>query len=486
MMVGTMKSLKTGSNFTLKKDISCTDYGGGLIVSLCKKRFKNHFIVLVIIFLSFFIGVLIIYGYAALGIALYVALIFCFALKKAENIFFCWLLLSPLFSIDSLSFLRINTHPILTFDRVIIGALILFVLVEVAFKRRSLLPINKLEKTMVLFSLIIIFSIITKTTVKTSGARVFIDSYMYPFIIYFLSKNLISNEKNFNRFINSLVIIGSYISLMGIYEYIIGRDILPSQVGLVERAGWVRVNGPYNIDSTFGVNVAFFFMIILFKFITSKKIKIKNINRVFYFLLLCISTLGLSFNFYRGIWISFLAGIFSFFVIRRKGLGKLIYSILLLTILLMPIFEKISNTRLYQNRILNMNTIESRLAKYKRAYEYFKRSPFNGVGFENYPETEHNYYIYVLCETGIIGIVSLVILISMIIFYNYKYLKGAKTYLDKEFSAITSAIVIIFLVSWASQNLGYYAHINTNFYAILGVVGNRVFHYENRKVPKEL
>jgi len=436
--------------------------------------FKDLLKVFGTISISLIIGILIISGYGVLAGGIYIVILFFLFLKNAETIFLCWFLLSPLLDIDSLSFLIINNHPIITFDRAVIGILFLFVLIEVTIRKKSLLSMNNLEKAMILFSIVIIYSIINKTIFKISGTRVFIDSYLCPFTIYFLAKNLITSDKSFNKFINILVIIGSYLSLMGIYEYITGKDIFFSPEGLVSIDGFLHVNGPYTMVSTFGVNLAFCFMIVLYKFVISKNLEEKNLNKYFYFLMLLSTSLAVFFCFYRGIWIALLLGLVSWFIIRRSGAIKLFYFTLILAILIIPNFSKLESTRLFRDRILNVKTIESRFDIYSRAYDSFKKSPIDGVGFENYPETEHNFYIYILCETGIIGAVSLVILIFMIIFYNYKYLRTAKCFFDKEFSAVSFSIVIIFLITWTSQNLGYYSHINTIFYAILGVMINRL------------
>lgn len=413
------------------------------------------------------------YGFIALGI--FIGVLLRFLIKKNEDIFLLWFIVSPIFSIDSLSFLRIDTHPILTFDRVVIGALFVFFLTDVGMKKRKLLPMNKIEISMIIFSLVILYSIIAQSDYKITATRLFIDGFLFPFIVYYLAKNLISSDAYFQKFINILVIIASYLSVMGIFEYLTGKDLFATPLGLVERVGWVRINGPYKTDGVFGVNVTFCLIIILFKLVTVKNIK-KTYQKGLYAAILFSTLLALFFNFYRGIWVAFIIGVLSWLIVRRRRLDRIFYfSMLFIIFVIIPNYSRLENTDVFRNRISNVGTIEDRLGRFGRSFEAFKKNPIGGVGLENYEEAQHNTFLWALSEMGLMGFFALLMLISMIFLHIFRYIKSANNFLDREFSAVTFSIAVVFLISWLGQNLGYFANVNTIFYAIVGLMANRLW-----------
>lgn len=442
-----------------------------MITSLYDTELKKWFNIFAIIFLSLLTGFLIVYVNGVLAFGLFVSGMLLLYLKKIENIFLMWLLFHPIFNIDALAFLRMGGHPIITFDRVVIGAVLLFVLVEVAMKKRDLLSVNKLEIAMILFSAVMIFSIVSDSLEKISGAREFIDIFLYPFIIYFLAKNLISDEENFNKFINILLIIGVYLSLMGVFEYLTGRDILAFREGMAERSGWLRVNGPFKDDSAFGVAVSICFFIVLYKIVSwNSDGRMSNKPKVFFSLILGLSVLAIIFNFYRGIWIALIVGLLSWFLIRKKGFTKLTLFVFILAIIMIPIFNTLQSTRFFRERLTNIQTIQTRFNIFDEAVYLFKKNPIKGSGFNNFSRGgQHNTFLAFLSETGILGVSVFMLLVWFLYFYGFRNYKLSRGHITNEFSMIFLCILICYSVTWLGLNTGFSASINKLFYAITGV-----------------
>lgn len=441
-----------------------------MMTSLADIELKKWLNIFGIIFLSLLTGIIIVYVNGAIAIGLFVGVMVLLYLKKIENIFLLWLLFYPLFNVDALAFLNIGGHPILTFDRVVIGVVLLFVLFEAALGRRDLISMNKLEVAIILFSAVILYSIIDGSADKISGARVFVDTFLYPFIIYFLAKNLISDEKNLNKFVNVLLIVGIYASLLGILEYLTGSDILTFREGIVERAGWLRINGPYKNDTAFGVNVSICFFIALYKFITSSNTDMKK-RKVFYSLIFVLLLLAVFFNFYRGIWLALIIGLIAWFLIRRKGLSKLTFFVIILAIVMVPIFNQIQSTRFFSERLTNIQTIQSRLNVFDEAIYLFKRNPIKGIGFNNYSglqKSQHNMFLAYLSETGILGTSAFMILTWFLFYYGFKNYRLSRGHFTGEFSIIFLCILICYSVTWLGLTTGFIASINKLFFAVAG------------------
>lgn len=442
-----------------------------MITSQYHTELKNRFSVFMMILLSLLTGILIVYLNGIVAIGLLVGVMLCLFIKKIENIFLMWLLFFPLFNVDSMAFLKINNHPVFTFDRVVIVTLFLLVLLEAAMKRRNLLSVNGLEVAMILFSVVIIYSIISGGADKFSGARIFIDAFLYPFIIYFLAKNLIVDKESFNNFINVLLIVGIYLSLMGIFERLTGSDILVFREGMVERSGWLRVNACFKDDATFGVIVSICFFIALYKFITCNNSGIKNIRKVFYGLTLGLLILAIFFNFYRGIWLALIVGLLAWFFFRKTTLKKLPILIFILAIIIIPSFNEIKSTRFFEDRLTQVGTIQSRLNTFDEVIHLFIKNPIKGIGFNNcnIRGGQHNTFLKFLSETGILGTSVFMILVWFLFYYGFRNYKLSRGHLANEFSIIFICILICYSVTWIGLITGFSASINKLFFSIVGV-----------------
>ena len=365
---------------------------------------------LIIVSLAVFIGSLIFLGFAKLAIALLAFVVILLYLRKVENLLLFWLLTFALVSIDPMAILKVETHPILTYDRVFIMILLCIFLTEIAFKKRKLISMNGIEIIFILLLLVIGFSIAGKTVNKLTGIRIFIDSFLLPFIIYFLSKNCISEKKNIIKFANIIFIVGIYISLMGVYEFFSGQDLFPDHVygGLrTINVNWFRVNGPFIRDYMLGFFCSICFFIALYKYIISDK---RNIFlNIFHISMLVLITFSMFLTFFRGICLAWAVGLLTWYLVRRKGLIILNGFIIAIVLFIIPFVNDIRSSGIYNERIANVENVQFRFERYNISLSFFKENPILGIGFSNFNEFtgtkggQHNQILTMLSETGIIG-----------------------------------------------------------------------------------
>lgn len=444
---------------------------------------KHLFMLLVIVPVTIIIGLLLSHGYILIVITICFLGCICIVLKNLENIFLLWLLISPLVMSDSFSYLIIETHPILTFDRIFIGIIFISILIQFLLKIRKPLPINKFEIVMMILFLIIVSSIILDSENIFRGARVFVDGFLYPFIIYLLAKQLITDDKHFFKFINIFLIISIYLSLIGLFEYFTKIDVFPTKAGLPIYSQWLRVNGPYVNDVGFAINLTLCFFIVLYKYTIEYLKRNKSIYRiVFYTAILCLVSISITFTFLRAAWLSSICGLFTWIALRRKGYLKLMIFIPLIFLTIFLSSNFIASSDIYKRRITNIDTIQSRFMIYRQAISYFNQNPFLGIGFENYycrtknmaiSSYTHNTFLSFLTETGILGFVTVLMIVFIIFKQAYKYYAKSIYQLDKEFSIVFFCILICFFMPWLSQESGYYPEVNKLFFSILGVAIGR-------------
>jgi len=423
------------------------------------------------------------FGSFLLALGLCIAIFLGIIIKKAEVIFLIWLTFSPILISDSFSLFKLGKHPLLTFDRIIIGGLFLFILIQSILKIKPLLPVNKFEVLFIILLIIILISVISKSENKLQGARVLTDGFLYPFFIYLIAKNLIKDDKYFYNFVNAFLFISVYLSSMGIFEYFTKIDLLPTKVGLPIRSGWLRANGPYINDVAFAINLSICFFIVLYKFrVEHIKNKRSMSKIILYGSILCLIFFAIILTFLRAVWLQTMIALLLWGFLRKKRKIILILILSLILLIIMPLISNIISSYVFQERIANIGTIESRFMIYDYALFLFKKNPFFGIGFENFyyitkhknfPPYTHNTYLSFLTETGIIGFLVIMIIIFLILQLAYKYYKKSEHMLDKNFSIAFICVFVCFLMPWLSQESGYFHEINKLFFPILGVVVSR-------------
>ncbi|MHA1382085.1 MAG: O-antigen ligase family protein, partial [Candidatus Helarchaeota archaeon] len=432
-----------------------------------------------IIFIGVCLGCLIIFGLWKFSFAVLLAIPLFLYLKKAEDLYLFWLFSFSLFSVNSLTFFDVEGHPILNYDRIFIFILFIFILLEIAVKKRKFVPPNNIEATFLILLIIFGFSIGTKSFWIFRGLRYYIDAFLLPFIIFFLSKNLILDKKQFYKFVNILFIVGIYISIMGVFEYITKFDLFPDPeyggIRITENI-WSRVNGPYINDHTFGFCVSMCFFIALYKYIIlSKKKKSSNI---IYFSIFLLMTTAIFLTFYRGIILSLVLGLVTFFIIRRKGLFKFGLIVIILTLFTVLFQNKIRSSELFNTRIANIKTIEDRIERYNYSFALFRENPIQGIGFRNYEllrqtTGQHNQIISMLSETGLLGTSVYILLTLFLFYYSIKYYKSSNGYNEKQFLIIYMSILVVYLALGLSDNSGFDKALNYLFFSISGVAMGR-------------
>jgi O-antigen ligase len=130
----------------------------------------------------------------------------------------------------------------------------------------------------------------------------------------------------------------------------------------------------------------------------------------------------------RGGWISFgmaaiFVLIFTFGKIRGKwALVRTVISMMVITILITPIYPRLSEKLYVRFAGEDKGSAESRITQFEVAYNMIKAHPFTGVGLNNYtevmkdydttpegldtitPHAVHNIFLLLAAETGILGI----------------------------------------------------------------------------------
>ena len=105
-----------------------------------------------------------------------------------------WLLLSPALG----SYIKLSLPvgiPDITFDRLVIGCIVLALALQVMFRRGRLLPAGQTEKAMALFVVLGLLDVFFRSPTKGSEFLIFFDEYGVPFLLFVAAKNLFHSHE---------------------------------------------------------------------------------------------------------------------------------------------------------------------------------------------------------------------------------------------------------------------------------------------------
>lgn len=347
-------------------------------------------------------------------------------LNKSEKINrFIFITISVLFFMVSLipfNFLALKIFG-LPFHYIFIGGTVCLLVILSWLTDKKLTLFDKwLFIIMFGFSLSLISSIDRTYTIRTLGSF-----FLRGISVAFIAERVFRNREKTTVFI--LLVCASLVSLIGLIEFVFHWNpffrLAPALVNfsLSSRSGMSSTIGhPLALSAYL---VLFLPLSVLFTQTKGKKTFLKFIP-----LLLILATILLSFS--RSSWISCLFALLIYFL-SRENLNKLIknwkiipafmiviVSIFLLSSRIRTVFYERANFQRLKSEIFSSH----RSASYKTTWNIFKKYPFFGVGFGNYPKvhevyraegtspffkTPDNIYLRFLCETGIIGIVTFLI-----------------------------------------------------------------------------
>jgi hypothetical protein len=114
-----------------------------------------------------------------------------------------WLLVSPTLG----SYIKLSLPsgiPDITFDRLIVGCILLAFVLRVMFRGGRLLPVGGTEKAMLVFSGIALLNLVFRGISKGSEFLIFIDEYGVPFLLFVAAKNLFQTDKQVQQFVRTL------------------------------------------------------------------------------------------------------------------------------------------------------------------------------------------------------------------------------------------------------------------------------------------
>jgi hypothetical protein len=176
------------------------------------------------------------------------------ARPSLETVLLTWFLTTPLLS----SFIHLpSDDPIFTYDRVILGLLVILMAVERIANRGPDPAIQsraaKFERVWALLCAIALVSVATQSNHLGYSLRIAVDSFCLPLIAFHASRKYFSSQGRGHILLGGAAAVAFFLFATGAYELIFRADLFPFEGSQLVRESEIRVNGPFQSDSSYAV-----------------------------------------------------------------------------------------------------------------------------------------------------------------------------------------------------------------------------------------
>lgn len=414
-----------------------------------------------------------------------------FISKDLTNGLLLWL--SALLLFGSWKMIEIPMFPDFPLDRIIWIIIFMVFFVEIAIRRRQLLPITKIEMMMILFCIVCLISMVKAGTIYKAGhglvLRNFLNGYAVPFSIFFIGRNIFDNEQKIRKLFQFLLIIGIYLALTGIFEHfhftslVFPRYIMDPDVGI----HFGRARGPFVQAAANGTVLGMLFFISIYLVIHKPKI----LYKIFYGILIALMSITIFFTYTRAVWLGFFLSllIIPLFYQRVRKVFFLTYFILIIIV-----FFNWSNVKSEDRTVGGVTAIGpvyDRINLYSASLNMFIERPILGFGFNTFREVSPEYFHKVsgipftgvglgihdtlagiLVELGLVGLIPLLLIFFYVFRHSLKLYRSlySKPFLGKGLVVTFWGISVVFFVNIQFIEMRNFQFPNSLFFLLAGIL----------------
>ena len=314
----------------------------------------------------------------------------------------------------------IKLNEVLDPTRIIVAGCLALFLLDSLLKKKFVIPFDRTEICMAVFCLILILGVILQSRNVAFGLHVAIDSFIIPFGSYFLARRFVMSEDRLRQVVRMLAYAGAYLIVVCLVERL-------THPVLLYRLKGPFINGAILLSITMEV---VFFVALVDMFGTRDQLP-----RSVRWFVLCLAPVIVLFTWSRGNWLGLLLGVATFLFLGRQFIpsrDKILATGLVLVLLSVSVvaMQILAHSDQIGGRVLNEQNVYGRFATWMIVLKEFGKSPIFGLGLNNLRDilgkessqvesansfkTEHNSFLGLLAETGIVGFMAYLAVIGSI------------------------------------------------------------------------
>jgi hypothetical protein len=427
--------------------------------------------------------------------------IFRQAVQRPHRAVLLWLLLTPL-SQDMLVVFGVNLRFV-SFDRLAVLATTLALLTNGQFRQLFAGRFSKLEKAYLAFIGAYLFEAVVQFPLRDAfsvWSNAF-DTYVIPFFWYLLVKYLLTRNDQYDlsfetHIVKTLAIVGLYCAVMAVFEGVTYIDLFPAPLAKgadVEGGETWRVNGPFWIPETLGQYLSWILLLMFYwwrsQASTGHRVGALQKCRRFGYSLALIA--GMYFTMFRNVWGGFIGACSLRYLFSSRSRWTFVVVVALLSGGVGLSWGRITQTRLYQERLSNVENVYDRLGAWLYAFRAFSEHPVIGIGtgqIRHYIRDAqdrgddlrvmdvlatyhpHNTFIAQLAELGLLGMVPFCLVIWFFLLEVIACVRLGVAPADAEFGLYAVSVAFAILGPALSDRCFEWAKLNGLMWVIFALV----------------
>jgi O-antigen ligase len=385
----------------------------------------------------------------------------------------------------------------ITFDRILIAGIVLTALLSLLIGK---LPYKSAPAVLKVLLLLLVFFTISyvhsgfKSIAEVSPHFRLIGGYYFPFIALVLTYFAVNDEPQIKKICCFFLLFGLYLTLTAWAEYFkVWSIVFPKYISDPELGiHWGRARGPFLVSASLGITLVFCFF---------NNWYLANHTNGFLRILIHLANLAMLpaifFTQTRSVWLAMIICVVVWLKMthRLRSRGAVLLLILAGTIILSAIFwsEIISRERRHGG-IMEEQPIFARLGLARVTWQIFTDHPILGVGFGHFRDfasqyaqdpnnkyvrwssqvMEHNNFLSILAEGGIVGFVLYFIVLLMIFRYSLRLYRRippeADGWVSRELVVLYWMLMIDYLVDGMFRETSFDPFNNGLFFAFTGLI----------------
>jgi O-antigen ligase len=317
--------------------------------------------------------------------------------------------------------------PNITFDRLILGILVLLILKEVARARWRDQPqrqsITSVELGLGFWCLVHLGSVLFRSQSMTTGLFNVVQIAILPTMLYYIARSSFRIEETRKHLLRVLSFVAIYLAAGVLYEQITHAAIGSSGAGMIS-AGLMRSGSFLGTPWTLG----YVLLLILPLMFYAEHITQERIQKGFYRLVIFLILLSVFFTYIRSVWITLVLQMFLLAVAFPKWRRLVAAGAIGLVITLIVIWPSLSRSDAVAMQLGNPTNLLGRMQIAEIQWYRFLEQPLFGlgesqgrIGLEN--TASHNTWLVMLVELGLIGTIPLLLAIGSAVWQRIRVLR---------------------------------------------------------------
>lgn len=379
-------------------------------------------------------------------------------------------------------------------DRIIFGLVIMSFLIQLRQYKTESLGISKIEYCMILFAIICTVSFLIHGADSSLEKNRFLTTLFnliyFPFTTYFIARNIQYSREGVKIILKTLLLIGIYLAFTAVFERYKLNDLVWPKYILDPSVGdhFGRSRGPFVNSGVMGR-----YLTVTFISTTMILLYVKGAKKMLLISAMMLMIAGLYFASTRSPMLAF-AAILVFMCFFSTGKIKktlLCIGIILLMMAFLGLGNKISffEDNLFTKR---QSTIEYRYANYNVDIEMIKENFLFGIGYGkfesewrkyysegqyesfNLDHGNHNTFLGLFAETGIIGISLYIAIFFLILKLCLKthFLLEKTLIFEKSLVVLGLSLMVLYFTVGQFADLRFHQLLQNTMFLFFGIVVN--------------